>query len=70
MPNILEMKGRIESFSKIIEDIKAEPKASFRCEKHNKNQKPPKLILSAIQGLSALNKDIPIHTVIPSPDGT
>lgn len=39
MPNILEMKGRIESFSKIIEDIKAEPKASFRCEKHNKNQK-------------------------------
>lgn len=35
-----------------------------------KPQKTPKLILSAIQGLSALNKDIPIHTVIPSPDGT
>ena len=39
MPNILEMKGKIESLSKIIEDIKAEPKASFRCEKHKKNWK-------------------------------
>ena len=30
-------KGKIQTSecSKIIEDIKAEPKASFRCEKHN-----------------------------------
>ena len=43
-------------------------RAQIRLKK--KNQKTPKLILSAIQGISALNKDILIHTVIPSPDGT
>jgi len=43
-------------------------RAQIRFKK--KTPKTPKLILSAIQGLSALNKDIPIHTVIPSPDGT
>ena len=35
MPNTLEMNGKTERLSRIIEDIKTEPKANFRPEKHN-----------------------------------